>query len=186
MSEFESIFNRITSDARYRANLDWGEPREGHPEGTIRAHIEEMEGNLESLRPKLTSDEDWKLKILIHTHDTFKPDAQEGIAIAHPSSHASRAKAFLAEFTNDADLLDIVQYHDEPFALYRQQQHRGKFNQHRFDQLLNRIEDWNLYHAFLIIDGSTAGKSREALEWWFSKVRGRIDSTFSVADIIRV
>src|SRR6185312_3403987 len=98
MTDYKTIFERITSDPRYQRNLDWGEPRPGHPEGTVRAHIAELEGNLENLRPKLSDDDYWKLRLLIHTHDTFKGESREGIAIAAPKSHASLARAFLATY----------------------------------------------------------------------------------------
>jgi len=49
----------------------------------------------------------------------------------------------------------MVQYHDEPFALYRQYETRGKYNQDRLANLLNSIRDWNLFLAFSLIDGCT-------------------------------
>src|SRR6516162_3042311 len=134
--DYQAIFQAITSDSRYLANLDWGEARPGHPEGTVRAHIAEIEPNLELLRPKLTEDEYWKLKLLIHVHDSFKTQAQPGVSIADPKSHASLARAFLATHCNDADLLAMVQYHDEPFALYRQVESKGSYNWERFNAML--------------------------------------------------
>ena len=38
--------------------------------------------------------------------------------ITDPKSHASLARGFLATHCDDADLLAMLQYHDEPFALY--------------------------------------------------------------------
>ena len=32
MTDYQQIFNAITRDPRYQRNLDWGEPRPGHPE----------------------------------------------------------------------------------------------------------------------------------------------------------
>src|SRR5687768_497601 len=165
---------RILADPRYQANLDWGQPRPGHPEGTVRAHIAELVVNLAALRPKLTDEEAIKLKLLIYTHDTFKRQADPGVAIAHPQSHASLARAFLAEFTSDADLLAMVQNHDEPFALFRQIKSRGAYNNDRLQALLEAIQDWDLFLAFLIIDGCTAGKSREPLRWLFSELTGKV------------
>ena len=184
MNPYQAAFDAILQDPRYQANLDWGEPRSGHPEGTVRAHIAELERNLEALRPKLDDEEYWKLKLLIHTHDSFKAEAHSGVAITDPRSHASLARAFLAEFCNDADLLMMVQYHDEPFALWRQAEHKGKYNEERFDALLNNIRDWNLFLAFNVIDGCTAGKSREPLRWLFCEVAGKVESTFTEADVI--
>jgi hypothetical protein len=78
----------------------------------------------------------------------------------------------------------MVQYHDEPFALYRQVESKGKYNQDRFNALLKAIKDWNLFLAFNIIDGCTAGKSREPLRWLFREVAGKVESKFTEADII--
>jgi hypothetical protein len=184
VTDYKVVYESIVADPRYRANLDWGAARPGHPEGTVRAHIAELEGNLEALRPKLSDEDHWKLKILIHTHDSFKGEARRGSAITAPDSHASLAQAFLATLCSDEDLLDMVQYHDEPFALWRQFAMKGKFNEERFAALLDRIQDWNLFLAFSIIDNCTDGKSREPLQWLFRQVEGKVHSRFSAADIL--
>ena len=183
--DYRNVFQLITTDPRYLANLDWGEARPGHPEGTVRAHIVEIEPNLEILRPKLTDEDYWKLKLLIHTHDTFKVESQPGVPILDPKSHASLARVFLSTHCDDADLLAMVQYHNEPFALYRQFESKGKYNQQRFNALLKAIRDWNLFLAFNIIDGCTTGKSREPLHWLFREVAGKVPSKFTAADIIQ-
>ena len=111
-----------------------------------------------------------KLEVLIHVHDTFKADAAQGVPITHPRSHASLARAFLAEFTDDPILLAIVQYHDEPFALWNQFHHRGSCSEARLSQLIANIGDWPLFAAFLLIDGCTPGKGSETLEWFLPVV----------------
>jgi len=118
-----------------------GGARLGHPEDTIRAHIAEIEPNLEILRAKLTAEDYWKLKLLIHTQDSSKGEAQPGAPITDPKSHASLARAFLATHCEDADL-----------------------------------HDWNLFPAFSIVDGCTAGKSREPLHWLFREIAGKVES----------
>ena len=77
MIDYRNTFEAIKADPRYLANLDWGEARPGHPEGTVRAHIAEIEPNLDALRSKLTDEDYWKLKLLIHTHDSFKSESQD-------------------------------------------------------------------------------------------------------------
>jgi len=62
-------------------------------------------------------------------------------------------------------------------------QAKGKFNQERFEHLLKAIHDWNLFLAFLIIDGCTAGKNREPLRWLFEQVEGRVESRFGAQDL---
>src|SRR6516225_8855630 len=118
MTPYQTILDAIIADPRYQRNLDWGKPRRGHPEGTVRAHIAELERNLDRLAPRLSEEEHGKLRLLIHTHDTFKGEAESGVAITDPRSHASLARAFLAGHCDDADLLAMVQYHDEPYALW--------------------------------------------------------------------
>jgi hypothetical protein len=184
MLSYKEIFDAITSDPRYQRNLDWGEVRPGHPEGTIRAHIAELERNLDELRSKVSETDYWRLKVLVHTHDTFKPQAQSGAPIVAPNSHASLARAFLAEFCDDADMLAMVQYHDEPYALWRQFKVKGRFNEERLTALLTRIRDWNLFLAFNIVDGCTEGKQRDPLRWLFRQVAERVESSFNEADIL--
>jgi hypothetical protein len=184
MHDYEQIFHDIRADARYQRNLDWGEPRKGHPEGTVHAHIRELERNLNSLRGKLSETDYWKLKLLIHTHDTFKADAKQGVPISDPRSHASLARAFLAEFCDDADLLSMIQYHDEPYALWKHYQTRGAVSAERIENLLNAISDWDLFLTFLIVDGCTDGKSREPLIWFFNEIQGRVVSTVTTNQLL--
>jgi hypothetical protein len=184
VTDYRTVFDAVVADPRYQANLDWGEARPGHPEGTVRAHIAEIERNLEALKPRLSEPDCWKLKVLLHTLDSFKRDSERGVPITHPKSHASLARAFLSEFCDDSDLLAMVQYHDEPFALWRQVETKGSCNQERFAALLRSIEDWNLFLAFNIIDGCTEGKGREPLRWLFEQVAGKVKSGFTAVDIL--
>ena len=184
MTDYRQIFHAVTRDPRYTGNLDWGEPRPGHPEGTIRAHIAELDRNLEALCHKLSETDYWRLKLLIHTHDTFKAEARPGAAIRSPDSHASLARAFLAEFCDHDDLLQTVQYHDEPMALWRQFVAKRRFNRQRLATLLTNIRDWDLFLAFNIIDGCTQGKDRNCLRWFFQQVAGKVATKFTAADIL--
>jgi hypothetical protein len=184
-TDYRAVFASILADPRYQANLDYGEARRGHPEGSVRAHVTELDANLEALRSRLADEtEYWKLKVLIHTHDTFKAEARPGVSIKDPCSHASLARAFLADYFSAPDLLAIVQYHDEPYALYRQFESKGSYNRDRLEVLRSEIKDWDLFLAFLIVDGCTAGKSREPLHWLFREIGDKVQSRFTSADIL--
>jgi hypothetical protein len=122
--------------------------------------------------------------LLIHTHDTFKGESQQGVPLSDPKSHAPLARNFVAAYCDETDLLAMIQYHDEPFALYGQFGTKGKCNQERFRAMLNAIQDWNLFLAFNIIDGCTASKSREPSYWLFAEVENQIHSRFLESDII--
>jgi len=178
------IFEKIIADPRYESNLNWGEPRSGHPEGTIRDHIAELERNLEALGFSLVDDHYWKLKILIHTHDTFKGEARANVAITDPQSHASLARRFLGQYCQDRDLLNMVQHHDEGHALWRQFREKGSYNQERFHRLLSSIQDWNLFLWFCIIDGCTAGKETEPLRWFIDEVNRHIHTDVTADSIL--
>ena len=55
MRDYKEILKRIQADERYQSSLDWGRPRKGHPEGTIRRHIGELERNVVALSPRLSA-----------------------------------------------------------------------------------------------------------------------------------
>src|SRR5919197_996276 len=115
------IITQIISDPRYLEIVEYGEPRSGHPEGKVKYHIAELAENLEKLAQHGISEEQyWKLKFLIHVHDTFKAESIPESPIISPNSHASLARKFAAEFIADEDLLNIIQFHDVNFALWKQ------------------------------------------------------------------
>jgi hypothetical protein len=166
------IVDLVTSDPRYRKNIEYGEPRSGHPEGRVKFHIAELEANLEALATYgLSSTDYWKLKFIIHVHDTFKAESEHDVPILHPRSHASLAREFAAQFTQDEDLLNMIQFHDENYALWQQHKRAGAYDAERFQTLLRTIRDWDLFLMFLIIDGCTAGKEWAKLDWFIQEVR---------------
>lgn len=171
VEKYTELLFKIMTDSRYKENINYGEPRPGHPEGTVKAHIAELESNLAQLQSRLSSGDYWKARFLIHTHDTFKVHARGGVSITDPDSHASLARAFAAEFTDDTDLLNMIQYHDEGYALWQQHIQRSAYSIERFETLLNTIQNWNLFLAFTIVDGCTPGKDHEKVKWFINEVR---------------
>jgi hypothetical protein len=167
----KSVVERMIADLRYLKNIEYGEPRSGHPEGKVKYHIAELERKLEKLAPRITDEQYWKLKFLIHVHDTFKADATPDSPIASPASHASLARKFASEFTDDADLLNMIQFHDVNFALWKQFHTTGSYDIRRFNKLLDTIHDWDLFLMFLILDGSTQGKDPEKMKWFLREVK---------------
>jgi len=167
----KDILEKIIADSRYQSNIEYGEPRSGHPEGKVKYHIADLEENLKKLVPHEISEEQyWKLKFLIHVHDTFKVDAISDVPISSPDSHASLAKKFASEFTDDEDLLNMIQFHDVNFSLWKQFAAAGSYDIQRLHDLLDTIQDWDLFLMFLIIDGSTQGKERSKLVWFIQEV----------------
>ena len=182
----KDILEKIMSDARYLKNIEYGEPRSGHPEGKVKHHIAELEENLEKLVSRhageISEDQYWKLKFLIHVHDTFKADATPNVPILNPDSHASLAKKFAAEFVDDEDLLNMLQFHDVNYALWQQFHRTGSYDVRRLENLLETIQDWDLFLIFLILDGSTKGKERSKLVWFMKEAaeykESRVDESW--------
>ena len=172
LERMKDNITKIQSDPRYKKNVEYGKPRSGHPEGKIKSHIADLIANLESIKPRLRSACDyWKLLFLIHVHDTFKAEAARNVSNLHPQSHASLARAFASEFTSDSDLLNMIQYHDENYALWKEFRREGLDDESRFQELLSAIDDWNLFLLFIIVDGATRGKDQEKLVWFVQQVR---------------
>jgi hypothetical protein len=168
--DYNIILEKIKADPRYKLALGWGASRPGHPEGTIGAHIQELERNLDSCLHVVPGACIQKLKVLIHTHDTFKGEALTGVPISNPKSHASLASAFLAEFTRDPDLLAMVQYHDEPYAIWKRIESGKPIDEHRLQRLFDVIKDINLFATFVAIDGVTEGKDARPVQWFLTKL----------------
>ncbi len=177
-ADYDRVLREIMLDPRYQSNLSWGEVRPGHPEGTVAAHIQELERNLDACEHLIERSEISKLKVLIHTHDTFKSEAQPGVAITSPNSHASLARAFLERFVNDKDLLKMVQYHDEPIAIWKRIESGKEVDQNRLKNLLTEIKDLKLFATFVAIDGITQGKDPRPVRWFLTTLveRGICDA----------
>jgi hypothetical protein len=181
----KNIIEKIIADPRYQKNIEYGEPRSGHPEGKVKYHIAELEQNLEKLGIHGISEEQyWKLKFLIHTHDTFKAQSIPDSPIINPTSHASLAKKFASEFIDDEDLLNMIQFHDVNFALWKQFAAMGTYDMQRFENLLETIRDWDLFLMFMIIDGSTKGKDPDKIRWFIGEVRKYKGTRFDESWII--
>jgi hypothetical protein len=180
-----AALNLVKSDPRYLKNIEFEFVDDGHPEGKIKFHIADLESNLEVLKARGISEDDcWKLEFMIHVHDLFKAEAIRGVPPTHPRNHAYIARQFAAEFTEDVDLLNMIQFHDENYKLWREYAKKGEYDRSRFQNLLDTIKDWNLFLTFVIIDGCTKGKDAAKLSWFIDKVRKyketRVDSSWII------
>ena len=155
----QKTIEKVIADPRYLKNIEYGEPRSGHPEGKVKLHIAELEKILEKFTSRISEEHYWKLKFLIHVHDAFKANAIPNSRIENPNSHASLARKFASEFTDDADLLNMLQFHDVNYALWKEYAATGSYDLERFSRLLDTIVD------------SSVGKDPEKLRWFVREVR---------------
>jgi hypothetical protein len=177
------ITEKILTDARYLRNIEYGEPRFGHPEGKVKFHIADLEANLDQIASRgISASTYWKLKFLIHVHDTFKAEAERDVPILHPRSHATLAKEYACQYTDDQDLLNILQFHDFNYSMWLDYAQKGSYDKAAFQHLIDMIQDWDLFLMFTIIDGRTKGKELSKLAWFIEEVKKhvptRVDSSW--------
>ena len=173
--EIKKITEKIMADPRYLRNIEYGQPRAGHPEGKVRFHITDLEKNLEQMVHRgISPAVYWKLKFLIHVHDTFKAEAERDVPSLHPRSHATLAKGYASQFVDDPDLLNILQFHDHNYYMWLDYSQNGSYDKAAFQQLIDTIQDWDLFLMFTIVDGRTRGKDISKLVWFIDEVKKRI------------
>lgn len=165
MDEAAVALGRLRLDPQYLANLAWGAPRWGHPEGSLGAHIEDLEANLERARPWLLEGEESRLRLIVHAHDICKPEALTGVSSAHPSHHACLARQLLARYSEDAEVLAIVEHHDDGYHLYFQHDPLPGI-----ERLLAAVREVELFLLFTFIDGCLPGKMPEPVQWFVDQL----------------
>lgn len=166
---FLEILRQIQADTLYLESLDWGRPRRGHPEGSLRNHIQDLEANLERIQNHLLPGEYERLQLLIHVHDICKPDAWTGVDSDHPQNHAFLAREYLARFCDDRSLLAITQYHDDGYILYTYYRWADQLTA-RLCTLLKEVEDIELFVLFNLVDNCIPGKTTEPLDWFVERI----------------
>lgn len=186
VTSLSQILNQIKNDKCYLRNIEYGVPRPSHPEGSIKRHIAQLEESLSRIEHLLIPEEIIKLKILIHVHDLFKAESKKGVAILNPHSHASLAKSFLEQFTDDQDMLNMLQFHDALYSLWRRSnktrfkptENPNDYHQEttkRLETLASLIKDQKLFLTFVIIDSLTPGKDYRPVTWGLKKLGDFMD-----------
>lgn len=161
---------KIVADPRWKAGITWGEPRSGHPEGQVGLHLAEVLQNIDALglEPNLRR----KLRLVALVHDTFKNEVDYSRPKTGPNHHATIARRFAGRYTDDEDVLEIVELHDEAYNSWALGSRRGDWSQAeaRAQRLIDRLgARRDLYLAFYRADNAAGDKQAEPL-LWFEKV----------------
>jgi hypothetical protein len=155
---------RVASDPEMLRGLAWGEPRAGHPEGPVGAHVADL---LEALERSGESGERRELlRFIVLVHDSFKSQVRERLPRVGENHHAMRARRFAEKFIDDERVLATIELHDRPYALWRKLHRRGKVDERGFRRMMKRIPDPELFLHFIELDASTEGKRPEPVEWF--------------------
>ena len=83
--------------------------------------------------------------------------------------HAMIARRFAERYTEDAEVLDVIELHDEAFNAWVKGERGGKWDaaEARALRLLDRLGgSADFYLRFYRADNRTAARSQEPLEWF--------------------
>ena len=162
---------RVTADAALLAGLAWGEPREGHPEGSIAAHVADLLKLLDEWDEP--AERRRSLRFITLVHDSFKGNVIDKLPKMGRNHHADRARRFAERYTSDDAILLTIQHHDRPYALWRKMRRKGKLDERGFEKMVADLPDLGLFVRFVELDGSTEGKNREPIRWLRSELARR-------------
>lgn len=163
----------LISAPMFREGLLWGKPRYGHPEGKVLYHIQEVFSNIE----KIPTDSFTRsqLRLIALVHDTFKyaEDKARGKNRDWSKHHAVIARKFMAEYTNDKALLDVIELHDEAYYCWRLKMLYNKVEEGnaRLEKFKAKIgKNIQLYYLFFKCDTKTGDKTQSPLYWFETNI----------------
>ena len=156
----------------FRHGLWWGEPRFGHPEGKVALHVKEVLDNINAI-PNLALEDRARLRLIAFAHDTFKHAESRTKPRDWTKHHGALARRFMAHYTSDVAILDIIETHDDAYYKWLSQRRRPSPHS-QLDSLLTRVGHCiQLYYLFFKCDTQTGDKTQAPLRW-FEKATDRI------------
>lgn len=165
----------LARDPELRAGWAWGEPRRGHPEGAVGAHVGHLLKTLDEWgEPEPLRSE---LRFIALVHDTLKYRVRQALPKVGENHHAMRARRYAERHTDDDRILATIELHDRPYSLWRKQRRTGRRQDEALDAMLARVPDWRLFLRFVELDGSTEGKRPEPVEWLRDELERRAGRT---------
>lgn len=165
----------VGADERLLEGMAWGEPRSGHPEGRVGAHVGDLLRSLEGWDEP--ADRRSQLRFITIVHDAFKNRVRSCLPRSGENHHAMRARRFAEEFTDDERLLTTIELHDRPYQIWRRMARKGKLDRDAFEEMMERIPDERLFLRFIELDGSTDGKNPEPIRWFREQLEARAGET---------
>ena len=164
---------RILEDPELQKGLLWGKPRDGHPEGEVLMHVQHVLANVEEL---YGNDADYaKLRIITIIHDSFKYKVDETKPKKGENHHSRIACRFAEKHCTEADLLRVIETHDDAYLAYRKgkRDNNWKRAEERIQELLLLIQEADiveLYRKFFHCDNRVNGKTPDSYEWFLGKL----------------
>ena len=161
------VERRIVSDPEWQEGAAWGSPRPGHPEGSVSAHIEEVLVNINRVALDETDRE--RLRFVALIHDTFKHRVDRDRPRQGENHHATIARRFAERYTDDPELLEVIELHDEAFNAWAKGDRSDAWEpaEARACRLLDRLGPSTAFYVrFYRADNETGSKDQAPLEWF--------------------
>lgn len=161
----------VCADPEWLRGASWGIPRPGHPEGSVAAHVAEVLANVDRVAGNPRERE--RLRFVALLHDACKHLVDESRPRAGDNHHALLARRLAERFTDDRELLEIIELHDEACNAWRAFHHgRAGRGEERARALVERLGPaLPLYLRFFRADNGVPGKSPEPLDWFEALAR---------------
>jgi len=163
-----TLEEKLLAAPAFRKGLLWGEPRFGHPEGTVAFHVKEVLENI-ALIPRLSAADRSNLRLIALAHDAFKYAEDRTRPRDWSKHHGILARRFMEVYTNEPLILDVIELHDHAYYAW--------LYQHRTPSpcplmpLLDRIQYCaQLYYLFFKCDTQTGDKTQAPLRWFEREV----------------
>ena len=163
---------RFLEDEAFCRGLLWGVPRYGHPEGSILAHIIEVNENIDQL--PVDAETRRLLRIVCFVHDTFKNIEHKGNPRDWTKHHAVYARKFLERYVDDEHLLNVVELHDDAYYAWRLAHLYGRLadSEQRIQMVRENVGPyWQLFYLFFKCDTCTGDKNPAPLVWFERKMK---------------
>lgn len=158
----------LLSAPEFQQGLLWGEPRFGHPEGTVAIHVKEVLDNISKI-PNLSAAERSHLRLIALAHDTFKYKEDRSRPRDWSKHHGVLARRFLEVYTGEAVVLDVVETHDD--AYYHWLSLKRNAAPRSITDLMGKVGYClQIYYLFFKCDTQTGDKTQAPLRWFENQV----------------
>jgi hypothetical protein len=162
---------RIAEDPVILRGLAWGEPRAGHPEGSVGRHVADLLARIDEWGER--EPRRGELRFVALMHDSLKYKVRDWLPHHGPNHHAARARRVAETYTGDERLLATIELHDRPYGLWRRMRRTGELDDQGFREMLRRVPDRALFLRFVELDGSTEGKDPQPVAWFRDELARR-------------
>jgi hypothetical protein len=168
------IETAIISDADFITGAMYGKPRNGHPEGQVIYHIEEVLGNIDKF---YKDDEDREeLRQIAILHDTFKHKVNQNLPKSGENHHGTIARRFAEKFPIHVAVLTVIELHDDAYNAWSAGGRHGDWYKakKRATNLINALQIENcleLYVKFYECDNKTGNKSQDNYDWFIDLIK---------------